>query len=64
MGDVALALGPVLVVEGLALAPAPSRMENLFAHFARMPLDRRPLPGLSAVAGGVLPVGLARRLGA
>jgi uncharacterized protein YjeT (DUF2065 family) len=64
MGYAALALGLVLVVEGLALALAPSRMEDLLARFARMPLDRRCLPGLSAVAVGVLLVGLARRLGA
>jgi uncharacterized protein YjeT (DUF2065 family) len=64
MGYVALALGLVLVVEGLALALAPSRMEDLLARFARMPLDRRRLLGLSAVAVGVLLVGLARRLGA
>ena len=63
-GLVALALGLVLVVEGLALALAPSRLEDLLARFARMPLDRRRLLGLSAVAVGVLLVGLARRLGA
>lgn len=64
MGYVALALGLVLVVEGLALALAPSRMEDLLALFARMSRDRRRLLGLAAVAVGVLLVGLARRLGA
>jgi uncharacterized protein YjeT (DUF2065 family) len=39
-------------------------MEDLLARFARMPLDRRRLLGLAAVAVGVLLVGLARRLGA
>ena len=37
MGYVALALGLVLVVEGLALALAPSRMEDLLALFAPLP---------------------------
>jgi len=63
-GYIILALGLVLVVEGLALALAPSRMEDLLALFARMPHDRRRLLGLAAVAGGVILVGLARRLGA
>jgi hypothetical protein len=64
MGYVALALGLVLVVEGLALALAPSRMEDLLAAFAQMPRDRRRLLGLAAVAIGVSLVWLARRLGA
>jgi uncharacterized protein YjeT (DUF2065 family) len=63
-GYVALALGLVLVVEGLALALAPSRMEDLLERFSRMPLDRRRALGLAAVAVGVLLVWLARRLGA
>jgi hypothetical protein len=64
MGYVALALGLVLVVEGLALALAPSRMEDLLERFSKMPLDRRRALGLAAVAVGVLLVWLARRLGA
>jgi hypothetical protein len=63
-GFVALALGLVPVVEGLALALAPSRLEDLLAQFARMPHDRRRLPGLAAVVIGVGPAWLARRLGA
>jgi uncharacterized protein YjeT (DUF2065 family) len=51
-------------VEGLALALAPSRMEDLLAAFAQMPRDRRRLLGLAAVAIGVSLVWLARRLGA
>jgi hypothetical protein len=52
------------VVEGLALALAPSRLEDLLAQFARMPHHRRRLPGLAAVVIGVGPAWLARRLGA
>jgi uncharacterized protein YjeT (DUF2065 family) len=63
MGYAALALGLVLVVEGLALALAPSRMEHLLARFARMPLDRRRLPALSAVAVGFFLSGLRADLG-
>ena len=63
-GYIALALGLVLVVEGLALALAPSRMEDLLAAFTQMPRDRRRLLGLAAVAIGVSLVWLARRLGA
>ncbi len=64
MGHIALALGLVLVVEGLVLALAPSRLEELLAQLARMPRDRRRLAGLAAVAIGVGLVWLARRLGA
>ncbi|MCE2738335.1 MAG: DUF2065 family protein [Rhodobacter sp.] len=63
-GFVALALGLVLVLEGLALALAPSRAEDLLAQFVRMPHERRRQPGLAAVAIGVSPIWLARRLGA
>ena len=63
-GYIALAFGLVLVVEGLALALAPSRMEDLLAAFAQMPRDRRRPLGLAAVAIGVSLVWLARRLGA
>jgi hypothetical protein len=52
------------VVEGLALALAPSRLDDLLAQFARMPHDRQRLPGLAAVVIGVGLVWLGRRLGA
>ena len=64
MGHIALALGLVLVVEGLVLALAPSRLEELLAQLARMPRDRQRLPGLAAVLIGIVPVRHARRLGA
>lgn len=64
MGCTVLALGLVTVVKGLALALAPSRLEDQPARFARIPCDRQRLPGLAAVVIGVGPVRHARRLGA
>ena len=61
---VLLGLGLVLVIEGLALALAPSRAEDLLAQFVRMPHQRRRQPGLATVAIGVSPIWLARCLGA
>lgn len=59
---VLLGLGLVLVVEGLALALAPSRMEDLLAFFARLPLETRRMIGLGALAGGITLIWLAQRL--
>ncbi|WP_116132213.1 DUF2065 domain-containing protein [Tropicimonas sp. IMCC34043] len=50
-----LALGLVFVVEGLVLALAPSRLEEIMAMLAQMPPDLRRLLGLLAVTlGGIL----------
>lgn len=57
-----LGIGLVLVIEGLALALAPSRIEQLLAFFATLPTDRLRLIGLAAVATGVLLVWTARQL--
>jgi len=59
-----LALGLVLVVEGLALALAPSRMEEVLQVIAAMGRDRRRMLGLVALAIGVGLVWAARLLGA
>lgn len=59
-----LAIGLVLVVEGLAFALAPSRMEDLVALIARIPPETRRVIGLTMLAGGVALVWLARRMGA
>jgi hypothetical protein len=59
-----LAVGLVLIVEGLALALAPSRFQDLLAAFAALPRDRRRLVGLVALAAGLVLVWLARRMGA
>ena len=60
MSAVVLAIGLVLVIEGLALALAPSRIEELLAVFAAMSRDQRRKLGLAAVTIGVLIVALAR----
>lgn len=64
MSLILLALGLVLVLEGLALALAPSRIEDLLAFFAGLTRDQRRLIGLLALALGVGLVALARGLGA
>jgi uncharacterized protein len=58
-----LALGLVLVVEGLALALAPSRMEEVLRLIAAMGPERRRMLGLVALALGVLCVWIARLAG-
>ncbi|MDP4032778.1 MAG: DUF2065 family protein [Pseudorhodobacter sp.] len=64
MSMIVLALGLVLVVEGLAFALAPSRMEDLVALIASLSPDRRRALGLAALALGVALIWLARRLAA
>lgn len=58
-----MAMGLVLVIEGLALALAPTRLEDLLALFSAMSKDQRRMIGLSAVTIGVVVVALARWLG-
>ena len=54
------ALGLVLIVEGLALALAPLRMEDLLRAMARLGRDQRRLIGLASVAAGGGLIWLAR----
>lgn len=63
MSIVLLALGLVLVVEGLALALAPSRMEEVLRLIVEMGRDRRRMVGLLALALGIVLVWAARVLG-
>jgi uncharacterized protein YjeT (DUF2065 family) len=58
-----LALGLVLVVEGLAFALAPWRMDDILALMAKIPRETRRLIGLIALATGVALVWMARALG-
>lgn len=60
MSFVLLALGLVLAVEGLAIALAPKRLEDLLIFLARIPVDQRRMIGLGALALGVVLVWLAR----
>ena len=49
-----------MIVEGLAIALAPSRMEDIVAMIARLGRDQRRLIGLSMLAIGVVLVWLTR----
>ena len=60
IADIFLALGLVLVIEGLVFALAPSRLEDLVRLIAETPLETRRAIGLGAVASGVLLIWLVR----
>ena len=59
-----LALGLVLITEGLAWALAPSLLERLLEALRTLPMDARRNLGLAALALGVALVWLAKTLGA
>ena len=59
-----LAVGLVLVIEGLVLALAPRRIEDALALLASLAPETRRIIGLGALALGVMVVALARVLGA
>lgn len=63
MGWALLALGLVLVVEGLVWAIAPGLVEDLLAALRAMSLEQRRLAGLAAVALGLTLVWAARVAG-
>ncbi|PPB80278.1 hypothetical protein LV82_02153 [Albidovulum inexpectatum] len=58
-----LGLGLVLVIEGLVLALAPSRIDELLELIRRMPVEMRRNLGLGAMALGLALIWLARGLG-
>ena len=62
MNWVFLGLGLVLVIEGLAIALAHSRIEQVLAFLATLGHDRRRLIGLTAVGIGVGLIWLAQRV--
>ena len=64
METIILALGLVLVVEGLAYALAPSLIEAMLEALRALTLEQRRMIGLSALAFGVALVWLAHGLGA
>ncbi len=55
-----LALGLVLVIEGLAYALAPSAIEAMLEALKRTPLETRRLIGLIVLALGVLLVWVSK----
>ena len=63
MGTLLLGLGLVFVIEGLVLALAPGRLEDVLEAIRAVPPDTRRLLGLVAVAAGVGLVWAARSLG-
>lgn len=63
MSFVVLAIGLVLVVEGLAMALAPSRIEEALAYLVSLSRDRKRAIGLVALAIGVALVWLSGRAG-
>ena len=63
MSIVFLGIGLVLVIEGLVLALAPLRFEDIVRMLAELPVERRRMMGLVALAIGVLFVWFAKFLG-
>ncbi len=59
-----LALGLVLVVEGLVYALAPSLVEQMLEALKALPTDSRRMLGLGALALGLALVWAAKMLGA
>ncbi len=59
-----LAIALVLILEGLVLALAPSRIEEALAFLAALKPETRRLLGLTALAVGTMILALARALGA
>ena len=64
IGLVLLAIGLVLVIEGLVYALAPSLVEQLLAALRALPHDSRWLIGLGSIAAGLVLVWCAKMLGA
>lgn len=59
-----LALGLVLIVEGLAYALAPSLIEDLLAAMRSLSIEQRRTLGFGAIVLGVIFLWAAKSLGA
>ena len=59
-----LALGLVLIFEGLVFALAPRRLDELLRMLADLPFDARRMIGVLALVAGVVLITLARMMGA
>jgi hypothetical protein len=55
-----LGLAMALVIEGLVLALAPRRLEDLMAMISQIPFETRRMIGLICVGLGVVAVGVVR----
>lgn len=64
MATILLALGLVLIVEGLAYALAPSLIERMLEALRQIPEAARRQVGLLALVSGLILVWLAHQLGA
>ncbi len=64
MGMIALALGLVLIVEGLVWLLAPSLFEQMLAMLRHLPLAARRQIGGLAITAGLFLLLIADRLGA
>ena len=64
LGVALLALGLVLIVEGLVYALAPSLVEDLLEALRAMPPEARRLVGLLALVIGLALVWIGKALGA
>ncbi|WP_137701397.1 DUF2065 domain-containing protein [Marimonas lutisalis] len=64
LGAALLALGLVLIVEGLVYALAPSLVEQMLEALRQMPPEARRLMGLLALVIGLVLVWFAKALGA
>ncbi len=64
IGTALLAIGLVLIIEGLVYALAPSLVEQLLEALRSLPEGQRRTLGLVSMAGGVALVWIAKTLGA
>ena len=63
MGMILLALGLVLIVEGLAWVLAPSLIEQMLEMLRRMPIGARRQIGALALVSGLILLWIAGALG-
>ncbi|MGG7645710.1 DUF2065 domain-containing protein [Rhodovulum sp. YNF3179] len=63
ISDLVTALGLVAVIEGLVLALAPLRFEELLAFLRSLTPETRRLMGFAAISFGVFLIALAGQIG-
>tara|TARA_B110000503_G_C6786675_1_gene265525 strand:+ start:328 stop:522 length:195 start_codon:yes stop_codon:yes gene_type:complete len=64
MATIFLALGLVLIVEGLVYVLAPSLVEDMLAALRNMPIEARRVAGALALVTGLILLWFASLLGA